>query len=179
VEIITDRGIMKIKIVRAKLEDANQIEELDGFGHFRQRVIESYLPPIDQTKIGKYFIFLAKLSGRAVGKVEMVVGPGSEGTIAYIRRLVVHPDYRRKGIAVLLMKKAMVQAKASRPRFIELHALDGDIPAKKLYEKLGFEVKHKEVHYRKSMKRNERLQLANNQFKKRNRAKKLGKGGVR
>jgi ribosomal protein S18 acetylase RimI-like enzyme len=62
---------------------------------------------------------------------------------------VVHPDYRRKGIAVLLMKRAMAQARKDRVRSIELHAVEDDIPAKKLYEKLGFEVKHKEVHYRK------------------------------
>lgn len=143
---------MKIKIIKAKPKDANQIEELDRFANFRPRVIEKYLSPIDQTKIGKYFIFLAKMDSRTVGKVEMAVGMRSEGTIAYIRRLVVHPDYRKKGIAVLLIKRAMAQARRASARSIELHALDGDIPATKLYEKLGFEVKHKEVHYRKRLR---------------------------
>jgi ribosomal protein S18 acetylase RimI-like enzyme len=140
---------MKIKIVKAKPKDAGCIEELDRLGNFRPRVIEKYLSPIDHTKIGKYFIFLAKVGRRTVGKVEMAVGMRSEGTIAYIRRLVVHPDYRKKGIAVLLMKRAMAQATRDGARSIELHALEDDIPATKLYEKLGFEVKHKEVHYRK------------------------------
>jgi ribosomal protein S18 acetylase RimI-like enzyme len=140
---------MKIKIVKARPKDAGCIEELDRFGNFQPRAIEKYLSPVNQTKIGKYFIFLAKVGGRPIGKVEMAVGMRSEGTIAYIRRLVVHPDYRRKGIAVLLMKRAMAQARKDRVRSIELHAVEDDIPAKKLYEKLGFEVKHKEVHYRK------------------------------
>ena len=143
---------MKIKIVKAKPKDADYIEELDRFGNFRPRVIEEYLSPIDQTKIGKYFIFLAKVGRRTIGKVEMAVGVRSEGTIAYLRRLVVHPDYRRKGVALLLVKRAMAHARRDRVISIELHALEDDIPAIKLYEKLGFEVKHKEIHYRKKVK---------------------------
>jgi ribosomal protein S18 acetylase RimI-like enzyme len=140
---------MKIRIVKAKPKDARQIEELDRLANFRPRIIENYLSPIDQTKIGKYYIFLANVGRRTVGKVEMAVGRRSEGTIAYIRRLVVHPEYRKKGIAVLLMKRAMTQARRDIVRSIELHALENDIPATRLYEKLGFEVKHKEIHYRK------------------------------
>jgi ribosomal protein S18 acetylase RimI-like enzyme len=140
---------MKISIVKANPKDAGYIEELDRLGNFRPRIIEKYLSPIDQTKIGKYYIFLAKVGGRTVGKVEMAVGTRSEGTIAYIRRLVVRPNYRKKGIAVLLMKRAMTQARRGGVGSIELHALEDDIPATKLYEKLGFEVKHKEIHYRK------------------------------
>lgn len=140
---------MKLKIVKAKPEDADNIEELDRFANFRSRVIEKYLAPIDQTKIGRYFIFLAKVDSRTVGKVEMAVGTRDEGTIAYVRRLVVHPDYRKMGVAILLMKRAMAQARKDGARSIELHALEDDIPATRLYEKLGFEVKHKEIHYRK------------------------------
>jgi ribosomal protein S18 acetylase RimI-like enzyme len=143
---------MKIKIVKAKPKDAGCIEELDMFANFRPRITEKYLSPIDPTKIGNYFIFLAKAGRRTVGKVEMAVGTRSEGTIAYIRRLVVHPDYRKKGIAVLLIKRAMAQARRAGARSIELHALEDDIPATKLYEKLGFEIKHKEVHYRKRLR---------------------------
>jgi ribosomal protein S18 acetylase RimI-like enzyme len=140
---------MKISIVKAKIKDAGQIEELDKLANFRPRIIEKYLSPIDTTKIGKYYIFLANVSRKAVGKVEMAVGSRSEGTIAYIRRLVVHPNYRKKGIAILLMKRAMTQARRDRARSIELHALENDTLATRLYEKLGFEVKHREIHYRK------------------------------
>jgi hypothetical protein len=62
---------MKIKIVKARPKDAGCIEELDRFGNFHPRAIEKYLSPVDQTKIGKYFIFLANVGGSPIGKVEM------------------------------------------------------------------------------------------------------------
>jgi ribosomal protein S18 acetylase RimI-like enzyme len=139
------------EIVEATPDDSEEIMELDKFGNSEPRILEEYLSPIDPTMVKKYFILLAKIDGKAVAKVEIAIGERSEGSVAVLRRLVVHPSFRMRGIATELVRKAIDRAKIEGVGFVDLHVLENNAPAIRLYEKLGFEVRHKEIHFRKGM----------------------------
>jgi ribosomal protein S18 acetylase RimI-like enzyme len=139
------------EIVEATPDDSEEIMELDKFGNSEPRILEEYLSPIDPTMVKKYFILLAKIDGKAVAKVEIAIGERSEGSVAVLRRLVVHPSFRMRGIATELVRKAIDRAKIEGVGFVDLHVLENNAPAIRLYEKLGFEVRHKEIHFRKGI----------------------------
>ena len=53
--------------------------------------------------------------------------------------IAVHPDYRRKGIAEALVNKLVDELKARESRCLTLEVRASNVPAHKLYEKLGFQ----------------------------------------
>ena len=64
------------------------------------------------------------------------------GEVAYIINMFVEPEYRRKGIATVLFKKIVEEAKARGYKKIVLHATSDGRP---LYTKFGFEAKNDEM----------------------------------
>lgn len=65
--------------------------------------------------------------------LEWVLDEGSLTDIAVLK------DYRRKGIATLLMNRLMDEAKSQNLQFVTLEVRHSNIPAIKLYESYGFE----------------------------------------
>jgi ribosomal protein S18 acetylase RimI-like enzyme len=57
---------------------------------------------------------------------------------AYVERLVVSPDYRRRGIARLLLQAAEELARESGKETIGLHVSGNNLPALRLYEAEGY-----------------------------------------
>lgn len=51
---------------------------------------------------------------------------------------IVHQDSRREGIGRALLSKALEEAREEGLSRLELHVLSGNLPARKLYERLGF-----------------------------------------
>ncbi|MFC1574207.1 GNAT family N-acetyltransferase [Candidatus Latescibacterota bacterium] len=74
--------------------------------------------------------FVAEFCGTVVGTVTTVV---YEGGVSWIGMMLVDPEYRRKGIATRLMRKAVDQLKGC-----ETVKLDATLLGKKVYENLGF-----------------------------------------
>lgn len=57
----------------------------------------------------------------------------------HILNVAVHPDFRRHGIATVLMLEAIDEAKAKQSQFITLEVRRSNLAARRLYRKLDFE----------------------------------------
>jgi [ribosomal protein S18]-alanine N-acetyltransferase len=57
----------------------------------------------------------------------------------HILNVAVHPELRRGGIAMTLMREAIGEAKAKRIRLVTLEVRRSNVPARSLYRKLDFE----------------------------------------
>ncbi|XGW11498.1 hypothetical protein V3C99_012743 [Haemonchus contortus] len=57
----------------------------------------------------------------------------------YISTLIVAPDFRKKGIATQLLQRGTTRLAQKGSQLVYLHVLHSNIPAIRLYEKLGFE----------------------------------------
>jgi [ribosomal protein S18]-alanine N-acetyltransferase len=57
----------------------------------------------------------------------------------HVLNVAVHPDWRRCGVATLLIQEAIIEAKAKRSRFVTLEVRRSNLAARNLYRKLKFE----------------------------------------
>jgi len=139
----------------AQPADISIIQELDTFGTSPPREIhrdlEKYFGSLDPTMHERNVIFLAEQDGQAVGKAELVLPPAGAPPVAYIRRVVVRPEWRGRGIARQVLQAALRAARTEGIRFVDLHVWEGNIPAIRLYEALGFKAQHREIYYRLSL----------------------------
>jgi ribosomal protein S18 acetylase RimI-like enzyme len=117
--------------------------EVTGFDpdHVRSMVNRAF------GKTGRLLLGLLRLFGREplkflVAEVDSkVVGTtivNSRGKVGYISSVMVHPDYRRKGIATRLLKDATAHIQRMRMRRAVLHVDSTNTPAIDVYTKLGF-----------------------------------------
>ena len=83
-------------------------------------------------------LIVARLDGRTVGTVQLVLGMPANGRHrAEIAKLLVHPAARRRGIARTLMLAAEDLARRHRRTLLLLDTRRGD-SGEALYESLGF-----------------------------------------
>jgi|GEM_PF-1223280 len=87
-------------------------------------------------------LFVAEADGKLVGTTMVNI----KGKIGYIVAVMVHPIYRRKGIATKLMKNALNYTQKKKLSRAILDVVSTNIPAKGLYRKLGFEKFESVVH---------------------------------
>src|SRR5262249_22634350 len=146
-----------VVIRQAEVDDIPAIEALDRFSAspFREihQDLEKYFGSLDPSQHERNLIFLAEAGDTLVGKVELVLAPASVGSqVGYIKRVVVHPDYRGQGIARRLMQAVIAFSREEHLSFLDLHVFEQNLPAIRLYESLGFEEEHREVYYRLRLK---------------------------
>jgi ribosomal protein S18 acetylase RimI-like enzyme len=144
-------------IRRADIDDIPAIEALDRFStsSFREihHDLEKYFGSLDPSQHERNLIFLALVETTLVGKAELVLAPASVASlVGYIKRVVVHPDYRGHGIARRLMQAVIAFSHEEHLSFLDLHVFEQNLPAIRLYESLGFEEEHREVYYRLRLK---------------------------
>lgn len=72
------------------------------------------------------------------GKIIGYIGISYVLDSADIISIVVHKDYTKKGIATLLLQEIFTFAKENNIQKIMLEVRSSNLPAQKLYEKLGF-----------------------------------------
>ena len=79
---------------------------------------------------------VAELDGAVIGYVcfDYVLDEG------HILNLAVHPDYRRRGIATVLVKNALEELKLKGCRFVYLEVRASNLTAIMIYRRLGFTV---------------------------------------
>ncbi|WP_373287631.1 GNAT family N-acetyltransferase [Psychrobacillus lasiicapitis] len=106
-----------------------------------------FLPPVDLADAMNYWeevlnpeviLFVAKRNNRIVGSVQLHLCAKQNGVHrAEIAKLMTHPNYRRNGIARLLMKSVEERARRENKSLLILDTRDGD-PSNYLYASLGF-----------------------------------------
>ena len=165
--MLEDPPTSPLVIRLATPEDIATIELLDSFSSSPtrdiHRVMEQYFGSVDPSIHERTLIFLAEMNGVAAAKAELMLPPAdpehvistntiSTNSIGYIKRVVVHPQYRKHGLARHLMHHIIAFARTEQHIIaIDLHVWEGNIPAIRLYESLGFEIKHHELYFRLSL----------------------------
>jgi ribosomal protein S18 acetylase RimI-like enzyme len=96
---------------------------------------------------GRLFLNLSKLLGREsarffVAEVDnKIVGTtivDNSGRVGYVSTVMVHPVYRKKGIATRLLKGAVEYVQKKKRNKVVLHVNSTNTTAKSVYAKLGF-----------------------------------------
>ncbi|WP_188540814.1 GNAT family N-acetyltransferase [Paenibacillus segetis] len=125
---------------------------VDQFSDLLIRVVEDgasigFLPPLSMDEAVKYWndviepgviLWAAVLNDTLVGTVQLQLAQKQNARHrAEIAKLMVHPQYRRKGIAQLLMQAAEDQARMEGRSLLILDTRAGD-PSNKLYLSLDY-----------------------------------------
>jgi [ribosomal protein S18]-alanine N-acetyltransferase len=76
----------------------------------------------------------AELDGKIIGYVLFWVLPGAID----IHNIAVHPEYRRRGLARVLLSRVTEDAKSQSISCVLLEVRKSNIVAQKLYESMGF-----------------------------------------
>jgi ribosomal protein S18 acetylase RimI-like enzyme len=115
-----------------------------------------FLPPLTQEEACAYWegvlgpgviLLVAEESGKIAGTVQLQLAMKLNGRHrAEIARLMVHPDFRRRGIGRLLMEQAEAAAIAAGRTLIVLDTREGD-PSNALYLSLGYTEAGRIPHY--------------------------------
>jgi len=63
------------------------------------------------------------------------------GEEAHINNIALHPEFRGRGIGEYVLRNIIELIKEAGARFITLEVRPSNIPARKLYQKLGFRLK--------------------------------------
>lgn len=155
---MSDKEPTKALVIRlATPEDITQIDILDSFSASPTRDIhrdmEKYFGSIDPSTHERTLIFLVEISGIAHAKAELMLPPEDAlQPIGYVKRVVVDPDYRGKGLAKHLMQHIVKYAHTEyKLDAIDLHVWEENHSAIHLYEALGFSLQHRELYYRLRM----------------------------
>ncbi len=150
--MIDDQPALTIRL--ASPDDISAINELDRYSDSPtrdiHRDIEKYFGSVDPSTHEHHYIFLAEIAGQAVAKAELMF-PSSEAIsqVGYVRRVVVHPAHRGKGLAKQLMQYVIDFARhTGKIDAVDLHVWEGNQAAIHLYEALGFTLQHRELYYR-------------------------------
>lgn len=173
--MIDEHPTTPLAIRLATLEDIALIEELDTFStsptRYIARDMHKYFGSVDPSTHEHTLIFLAAVEGVVAAKAELMVPPAlntknedgaaqpgnrddpeghpASGSVGYVKRVVVRPDYRGQGLSRKLMEHIITYARNELGlTFIDLHVWENNIPAIRLYESLGFELQHRELYFR-------------------------------
>ncbi len=80
------------------------------------------------------------VAGRAVGEVWLMVEAGPRGATGFIYDLFVEEQSRGRGVATRAMQALEEQAAELGVRSLALHVFGHNLAARKLYEKLGYQI---------------------------------------
>ena len=86
-----------------------------------------------------YELWIAKGGDHIIGMATLAIVVIPEGERGQIEDVVVHEQFRGKGIGEALSKKLIERAKARQLASIALSSREERVAANKLYQKLGFE----------------------------------------
>lgn len=127
----------------AALRDIYNYEVLHGVATFdtEERNMEDRMAWFRAHNVGNHPLYVAEEDGKAVGYVSLSEYRSKDAFWATVElSLYVAPDYRRRGIARMLMKDILDWAKACP----EIHTVisvitDGNVASQKLHKEFGFE----------------------------------------
>ncbi len=125
--------------------------ELDPAGQSMLRLFHQWGNPFGWTRLlfppPSLYGFVWVEDGAIVGNLTLRrAAPRRKGGYL-IGNVVVHPDYRRRGIARALMERALEEVRRRRGRWVGLEVRVDNAPALSLYRRLGFVEVGETVHY--------------------------------
>ena len=82
--------------------------------------------------------FIAEQDGKPIGLINFM--RQRDEPEWYIGNITVLPSHRRRGIARQLVKAALDDLRARKARIAILDVVDGNLPALRLYQEMGFEI---------------------------------------
>jgi ribosomal protein S18 acetylase RimI-like enzyme len=135
-------------------DDIAHIDYLDSLSasptRHIHREMHKYFGSIDPSTHERTLIFLLEIAERVAGKAELMIPASNDAAgTGYIKRVIVHPDYRGQGLAKKLLDHIVEYARTElQLKSIDLHVWDQNTSAIKLYEQLGFKLQHRELYYR-------------------------------
>ncbi|SDY12158.1 Acetyltransferase (GNAT) family protein [Evansella caseinilytica] len=140
-------------LTTVKIEQLSSVEYcLDGLSELLSKVVNDgasigFLPPINDSDAAAYWkstlapdvlLFAAKVNQQIAGSVQLHLCAKQNGRHrAEIAKLMVHPDFRRQGIARLLMQQAEEKAVQEGRSLLVLDTREGD-PSNRLYASTGY-----------------------------------------
>jgi ribosomal-protein-alanine N-acetyltransferase len=89
---------------------------------------------LQELQVARARSILAEIDGQIVGYILFWLLPGAID----IHNIAVHVDYRRRGIARLLLGKVVAEARNQSSLRVMLEVRKSNLPAQKLYQSLGF-----------------------------------------
>lgn len=133
---------MTFSIIQAKSDDAEEILDLQKLAYQSEAILYNdwTIPPLTQTidEIECEFenkFFLKALNGN---KIVGSVRASHKDTTCHIGRLIVHPEFQKKGIGTLLMER--VERAFSHAERFELFTGSKSTENIRLYHRLGYRV---------------------------------------
>jgi len=146
-----------VLVRKANKQDAKAVAQLhrgEGWCYDDEVVLNDYW----DDAFDKESIIVAELESRVVGTIELARAYKARfGFFAVIRRFVVHPEHRGKGIGRALMNYALEEAMRMECNAIELSVDPANQRPHKFYESLGFRDDRTEIIMVKELKHNSSL----------------------
>ncbi len=156
---------VSVTIREAQLQDVKALSEVLTLSFHPATGWFSFLQPI--LKLGVYEDLRSRLRGtlpyylclvavevnsttdqtqeKVIGTIELSVKSGFNCHYLYISNLAVMESHRRKGIAKQLLQKCEEIALKWGYQTLNLHVLDNNYPAKKLYLTNGYQISETEI----------------------------------
>jgi ribosomal protein S18 acetylase RimI-like enzyme len=91
-------------------------------------------------------LLVARVDGEIMGTLTLVLFPIPTGLRAWIEDVVVDESARGRGVGAALTREAVRLAREAGARTVDLTSRPSREAANRLYERLGFEVRHSTVY---------------------------------
>lgn len=101
--------------------------------------ISALFPGRNRQMEGQY-LYVAVDGDSEVGLVWLGVRHDKKAPYAFVWDLSVRPEHQGRGYGAAIMREAEAKARELGLSWIELHVFGHNLPARRLYEKLGYEV---------------------------------------
>ncbi len=118
-------------------EDIDKVVEIERLSFTTPWSKYAFLSEIYNQPISRPFVIENSRENKIIGYVIYWI----IGDEAHINNIALHPEFRGKGIGEYVLRKIIELIKKAGAKFISLEVRPSNIPARKLYQKLGFRLK--------------------------------------
>lgn len=140
---------MSITIRKAKQEDLSVIAALHALEGWHLTTLQE----MQQFLQRGHTILVAESAGTILGKVDLVERMRQQTPVMSLQRLIVHPDYRKKGIATVLLAAAEEECRQRGILYMDVSVRENNMLVKSIYEKNGFTEVEKKIYLQKEVKK--------------------------
>lgn len=124
-------GVQDIAILPMTPARLNGVMEVERLSYTTPWSRDAFLTEMLQT----YTVYLVAVDG---DRVAAIGGMHVVWEDAHVTNVAVHPDYRRQGLGERMMRELIARAAARGARRMTLEVRASNVPAQRLYQKLGF-----------------------------------------